>query len=230
MKGQGQFCPVAVACEMFAHPWTPLVLRELLAGATQFNQIRRGLPLISKTTLAHRLRALEAAGVVICAEKSAGNTRQYRLTPAGLELKPVIVALGTWGQRWTVRADSEHLDADFLMWNVRRRLAADRLPTDRAVVRFDFTGLPANYRRTRVFWLLIEARQAELCVRDPGIEVDLAVNADLKSFARMWLGDLAMQDALRNASIRLTGKRDLVRQFPSWLMRSTFADIQRPSA
>lgn len=229
MKGHGQFCPVAVACEMFAHPWTPLVLRELLAGATQFNEIRRGLPLISKTTLTQRLRALEVAGVINCDEKkAAGNPRRYRLTPAGVELKPVIVALGTWGQRWTVRADSAHLDADFLMWNVRRRLATDRLPADRAVVRFEFSGLPANYRRTRVFWLLIEERQAELCVRDPGVAVDLQVNADLKSFARMWLGDLAMNDALRNSSIRLTGKRDLVHQFPSWLLRSTFADIPRP--
>ncbi|HEY9181835.1 MAG TPA: helix-turn-helix domain-containing protein, partial [Gammaproteobacteria bacterium] len=64
MKGHGQFCPVAVACEVFAHRWTPLILRELLAGSTHFNQIKRGLPLISRTTLTERLRALEEAGVV----------------------------------------------------------------------------------------------------------------------------------------------------------------------
>jgi DNA-binding HxlR family transcriptional regulator len=228
MKGHGQFCPVAVASEVFAHRWTPLILRELLAGSSQFNEIRRCLPLISKTTLADRLRALEYAGVVACDEKTAGSSRQYRLTAAGLELKPVLVALGTWGQRWTARVDAQNLDADLLMWNVRRRLAVDHLPPGSVVVRFDFSGLPANYRRTRIFWLIIEDKAAELCIRDPGLEVDLQVNADLKSFVRVWLGDIAMADALRNSSIRLSGQRELVRQFPSWLLRSPFADVPRP--
>ena len=228
MKGHGQFCPVAVAAEVFAHRWTPLVLRELFAGATQFNEIRRGMPLIPKTTLTHRLRVLEGAGIIGSEAKVAGNARRYRLTAAGLELKPVIIALGTWGQRWTVRVNPEHLDAEFLMWNVRRRLAADKLPDDRIVVRFDFTGLPANYRRNRIFWLVIDGKTTELCVHDPGMEVDLQVHADIKSFARVWLGDLPMNDALRSSGIRLLGKRDLVRQFPSWLLRSTFAEIPRP--
>ena len=68
MKGHGQFCPVAVASEVFAHRWTPLILRELFAGSTHFNELKRGLPLISKTTLAQRLRALEEAGVLTCVD------------------------------------------------------------------------------------------------------------------------------------------------------------------
>lgn len=228
MKGHGQFCPVAVASEVFAHRWTPLILRELLAGSSQFNEIRRCLPLISKTTLAERLRALEVAGVIACDGKSAGIARHYRLTAAGLELKPVLIALGTWGQRWTARVDAENLDADLLMWNVRRRLAIDQLPPGEIVVRFDFSGLPANYRRTRVFWLIIDDKVGELCIRDPGVDVDLRVSADLKAFVRVWLGDLAMADALLDSSIRLSGKRDFVRRFPTWLLRSPFADVPRP--
>ncbi len=64
MKGYGQFCPIAMACETFAERWTPLILRELLAGGRRFNEIRQGMPLISRTLLGKRLRELEAAGVV----------------------------------------------------------------------------------------------------------------------------------------------------------------------
>jgi DNA-binding HxlR family transcriptional regulator len=228
MKGHGQFCPVAVACEVFAHRWTPLILRELFAGSTHFNEIRRGLPLISKTLLAQRLRALEAAGVVSCRTPAGRGRREYHLTPAGVEFKSVLQGLGAWGQRWTIRVDPQHLDADFLMWNIRRRLAVHRLPDRRTVVRFDFSGLPARYRRGRVFWLIIEQAGIDLCVKDPGDQIDLYVSADLGSFARVWLGDMSMSDALRAGSIRLTGRRELARRFPSWLLFSHFAEVPRP--
>lgn len=230
MKGYGQFCPVAVACEVFAQRWTPLILRELLAGSTHFNEIRRGLPLISKTLLAQRLRALEAAGLVTCVGPVGGPHPEYRLTPAGAEFKPVIQGLGAWGQRWTMRFDPQHLDAELLMWNLRRRLAPERLPAQRTVLRFEFDGLPATYRRARVFWLIVEPAEVDLCLKDPGSEVDLYVGADLAAFARVWMGDLDFAAALRAGSIRLTGRRELVRGFPSWLRLSTFADVPRPVA
>jgi DNA-binding HxlR family transcriptional regulator len=230
MKGHGQFCPVAVASEVFAHRWTPLILRELLAGSTHFNQIKRGLPLISRTTLSERLGALEAAGVVACSAGTERGNTEYRLTPAGRELEPVIRGLGEWGQRWTSRVDPHNLDAELLMWNVRRRLASERLPAARTVVRFDFIGLPQHYRRTRIFWLLLERREVDLCVHDPGDEPRLYVEADLATFARVWLGDVAIAAALRNGGIKLTGQRELVRAFPTWLLLSHFAGVTRPVA
>jgi DNA-binding HxlR family transcriptional regulator len=54
--GYGQFCPIAKASEIFATRWTPLVLRELMAGGHSFNEIQRGLPLISRAVLVARLR------------------------------------------------------------------------------------------------------------------------------------------------------------------------------
>ena len=230
MKGHGQFCPVAVASEVFAHRWTPLILRELFAGSSHFNELMRGLPLISKTTLVQRLRALEAGGVLTCADAPGRGHREYHLTPAGAEFKPVIQGLAAWGQRWTVHFDPDHLDAEFLMWNVRRRLAIDRLPEARAVVRFDFSGLPPTYRRGRVFWLILERPEVDLCLKDPGAEVDLCVSADLAAFARVWLGDASLAETLRAGGIRLTGRRDMVRGFPSWLLLSKFADVPRPPA
>src|SRR2546428_255892 len=143
MHGYGQFCPVAVACEVFAERWTPLILRELFAGSRRFSDIRRGMPLISRALLTQRLRHLEDVGVI--ESRPAGRGREYRLTQAGAEFHGVIEELGAWGQRWMPgRASAENLDAMLLLWNVRRRLAVDQLPEGRTVVRFDFRGVPGG--------------------------------------------------------------------------------------
>ena len=70
MKTYGQFCPVAKAAEIFAERWTPLIIRDLAAGATRFSEIHRGVPLMSPTMLSRRLKQLEAEGVV--ARRPAG--------------------------------------------------------------------------------------------------------------------------------------------------------------
>jgi DNA-binding HxlR family transcriptional regulator len=228
MSGYGQFCPVAVACEVFAERWTPVILRELLAGSDQFNQIHRGIPLISRALLSRRLRDLESAGVISKEAVPEGNGHRYRLTEAGKEFRPAIEALGNWGQRWTIRVQRQNLDASFLMWNVRRRIARDLLPDRRVVVCFRFTGVPATSRGARVFWMLAERAQVELCIDDPGFEVDLQVDADLAAMAGVWLGDTTFESALREGKIRLTGPRALTKAFPSWLMLSHFAPVPRP--
>ena len=48
MRGYGQFCPVALGAEVFAERWTPLILRELLAGSHRFSELQRGLPGITR--------------------------------------------------------------------------------------------------------------------------------------------------------------------------------------
>lgn len=227
-EGFGQICPVAMASEVFAHRWTPLILRELLSGSRRFNEIQRGLPLVSRSLLARRLRALEAAGVVEAHPLPGERAREYRLTEAGREFGEVVDRLGAWGQRWTVRVQSRNLDPGFLMWNVRRRIDLERLPPRRTVVRFEFAGVPAA-RGPRVFWLLLQrARAVELCVRDPGYDVDLYVRADLAAFSGIWLGDRTYAQALASGQVRLTGARSLARVFPSWLMLSRFAGVPRP--
>jgi DNA-binding HxlR family transcriptional regulator len=59
MRGYGQFCPVAQAAEVTTERWTPLVIRELLAGGHRFNDIQRGVPLMSSALLSERLKTLE---------------------------------------------------------------------------------------------------------------------------------------------------------------------------
>jgi DNA-binding HxlR family transcriptional regulator len=227
-SGFGQFCPVAVACEVFAERWTPIILRELFAGSEHFNEIHRGIPLISRALLSRRLRDLEAAGVITKQPLSGQRGYRYGLTEAGKEFRPAVEALGKWGQRWTVRVQRQNLDAGFLMWNVRRRIARDLLPEGRVVVCFRFSGVPAAYRGAHVFWLLLERDRVELCIEDPGFETDLQVEADLAAMVGVWLGDTSFEAALQAGAIRVMGPRTLVRAFPSWLMLSHFAGVPRP--
>jgi DNA-binding HxlR family transcriptional regulator len=227
-SGFGQICPVAVACEVFAERWTPIILREMFAGSRHFNEIRRGLPLISSALLVQRLRSLEANGVIVRESIPGDRGQSYRLTEAGREFHSVIEGLGTWGQRWTVRVDRGNLDPGFLMWNIRRRIALERVPPRRIVVRVKFSGVPVRYRGPRVFWLLLDRTKADLCIEDPGFEVDLHVDADLAAMAKVWLGDSTFQQVLLSGKVQLSGSRELARAFPSWLMLSHFAKVPRP--
>jgi DNA-binding HxlR family transcriptional regulator len=228
MANLGQFCPVAVASEIFAERWTPIILRELLSGSHRFNEIHRCIPLISRPLLVRRLRDLEAAGVVRSTASQKGKPREYHLTEAGLEFRAAIEALGTWGQRWTVRVRREKLDSSLLMWNIRRRVALDRLPERRVVANFEFRGIPSGRSMMKKCWLILERSGCDVCVTDPGYEVDLWVDADLASMAGVWLGDLSFAAAVREKKIRLAGTPALVREFPAWLLLSHFASVPRP--
>ena len=91
-----QFCPIAKAAEIVAERWTPLVVHELLAGSTRFNDIRRGVPLMSQTLLSQRLKELERVGIVE-RRSNGGRALGWHLTEAGKALGPVIHQLGEWG-------------------------------------------------------------------------------------------------------------------------------------
>ena len=218
----GQFCPVAVASEVFAERWTPLILRELFLGSRRFNEIQRGVPRISRALLVKRLRQLAVHGVIT----SVGG--EYHLTEAGQELGEVVAHLGRWGQRWSSPVRRDTLDARVLTWDMRRRIAVNRLPDRRIVMQFDFRGLPAAHRAPRTYWFVMDRPDVDLCIIEPGFEVDLFVNADLAAFARVWLGEIPIRSAIRNGAVSLTGERQAVRDFPSWLLLSTLAEVPRP--
>src|SRR5688572_14108239 len=119
-SGYRQFCPVAKGAEIFATRWTPLVLRELMCGERSFNDIHRGVPLMSRALLAERLRQLESDGII--ARSGAGaKAHQWRLTEAGDGLREVIDVLGRWGlNHGRHRVTTEDYDSTVLMWALRR--------------------------------------------------------------------------------------------------------------
>jgi len=219
----GQFCPVAVASEVFAERWTPVILRELVLGSRRFNEIQRGVPRISRALLVKRLRDLAAHGVIT----SVGG--EYRLTPAGEELGEVVVQLGKWGQRWTIPVQRDTLDARLLTWDMRRRFDVERMPERRVTLRFDFRGVPSTHKAPRTYWFVCQRPDVDLCIIEPGFEVDVFVDADLGAFSRIWLGETPIRQAIREGTVKLNGERQLVRDFPSWLLLSTLAAVPRPT-
>ena len=79
----------------------PARVRELDYGVHRFDRIARFTG-ASRDILADRLRKLEEAGVVERRQYSEHPPRfEYHLTAAGQELRPVLLALGEWGSRWT---------------------------------------------------------------------------------------------------------------------------------
>lgn len=212
MRTYGQYCPIARATEIFADRWTPLIIREMLEGSHHFNDLERGLPGISRSLLAERLRRLERAGVIERSVAPTGRATEYHLTPAGQELKGVLDALGQWGGRWTFGdPEPEELDPVLLMWWMRRRVQRDRLPARRVVAQFDFRG-----QHTGSYWLVMEPTEVSVCLHHPGFAIDLLVTADIAAFYRVLFSRLTFAAALRSGLIELDGPRPLVRSFPSW--------------
>lgn len=197
-RSYGQFCPVAQAAEVVAERWTPLVLRELLCGSRRFSDLHRGVPLMSVSLLTRRLRELERAGVI--ERRVSGRISEYRLTAAGEELRPVIEGLGVWGKRWLRRPlDPGYLDPDLLMWDMRRRIRTERLPSRRVTVQIT-VRLPS--RANRYYWLVLDGTDVDICYKHPGFAVDLEVRADLETLTRVWLGDFPFENAERRDRAR----------------------------
>jgi len=139
-----QFCPVAMAAEVLCSRWTIVLLRELIAGSTRFNDLRRGVPRMSPALLSQRLKDLEAAGILERTETEPG-AHEYTLTRAGRELQPLVLAFGKWGQRWIEsRLSLQHLDAPLLMWDMRRNLKLRPLPKRRSVIQFRYPDAPPS--------------------------------------------------------------------------------------
>ncbi len=223
-KGYGQFCPLAKAAEIVAERWTPLVLRELYSGSHRFNELRRGLPLMSPSLLSQRLRELEGGGLVEKKKAVSGPGYEYHLTEAAEELRPVIESLGVWGARWVQKeVKKQDLDPGLLMWDVRRRVDTSVVPPGETVtVEFDLSGVPARKGR---YWLIFQDGEADLCLKDPGHEVDLIVSSPIRVITEIWTGHRDLDRALKSGELDLDGPRKHVRLFPKWFVRGVFADV-----
>lgn len=219
----GQYCPVARAAEILADRWTLLIVRELLVDTKHFNELERGLPRMSRTLLAERLRRLEQTGVLQRFEASRGKRVEYRLTPAGHELKRIIDSFCEWGARWAFGPPRPaELDPLVLLWWMRRRVCFEHVPRARVVIQFDFRGGPR-----RSYWLLIEPADASICLKPPGFDVDVTVIADIKVLYEVWLGRVLLEEAIRRHQVRLDGTPSDVEAFPLWFARSRMAETVR---
>ncbi|HMJ74521.1 MAG TPA: helix-turn-helix domain-containing protein [Iamia sp.] len=207
----GQFCPVAKAADVLGTRWAILIVREMLSGSRRFGEIQRGVPGCPPATLSKRLKELVAGGVAVRHDGPDGVV--YDLTEAGAELFPIVEGLGRWGQRWVRSAyGPDELDADLLLWDVRRFLAVDGLGVDRAVVELRVRSAG----RTQRYWIVIDPGAVDLCLVEPQRPIDLLVEADLRTLTQIWMGDVAFAAAVDDERIVLSGPRSLTRRFPTW--------------
>ena len=223
--GYKQFCPVAMAAEILCTRWTMVLMRELIAGSSRFNDLRRGVPKMSPSLLAQRLKELEAAGIL---SKKALLTEkgiyEYQLTKAGEELRPVVEAMGMWGQKWVESQISlKNLDPSLLMWDMRRNLNPKPLPEERSVIQFLYPELPKSKQR---WWLVIEPMgDVDLCWADPGFDVDLYVTTDLRTMTAIWMGLTTVKKEKKN--MKLIGAKNISNSMQTWLGLSPFATQQK---
>lgn len=170
-----------------------------------------------------RLRELEAQGLVERVEDLSTGAIDYIPTSAASELDPIIDALGKWAHR---NIDSnvtlQHLDARYLMWNIRRKLNVAAMPERRNVIRFEFFDAKNSEKS---YWLIVAPRApVELCLTDPRFDVDLYIEASLEAMTSYWIGYSSLHSELSKDRIRLIGNRLLIRTIDKWLVRSSFAE------
>lgn len=224
MKSYGQFCPVAKASELFCERWTPLIVRDLAWGATRFSELQRGVPLMSPTLLSKRLKQLEAEGVVETRPQASGRGKTYHLTDSGREFIPMIDALGAWGQRWSRRQLAEgEIDLGLLVWALERSVNADAFGKPRSLVRIEFIDQPKD---KRLWWFINRNGACELCLEDPGFEVDLYLAATLPDMIYIVRGDLPLTLALSSGRLEAIGTARARKALRAWLNLSPLSKIK----
>jgi DNA-binding HxlR family transcriptional regulator len=207
---------MARAHEVLGGRWTLLIVREILSGSRRFNDIRRGIPRVSRTVLSERLQALVFVGAVTRTDGPHGP--EYGLTAAGQELVLLVSALGTWGQRWLAREPAnEDLDLEPLLVDMQRRVRFTALPKDPCVVRFEVRG---HHKR----FMLLKKTEASLCHRNPGFPEQVCVRGPLAALVAWWRGDTSFLEAQR-LGLEIDGPKAFIRAFPKWFDLYPFAHI-----
>lgn len=222
-----QFCPIAKAAEILGERWTLLILRELLAGGRRFNTLQRGLGDISPALLTRRLKTLEEQGMVIRRRVPGQRGHAYYPTDACEALLPVLRSLGEWGLVWARHTlGDEDFDVDFLLFYLERSVDPSRLKGAETIIKFRFSDLPGQ----QDWWLIVAGEGTEVCLKDPGREVDVYFHCSVRTLADVWMGERSYRDAMRDGTMTVQGNRALTRNIHHWLRQSVFADSPRTPA
>lgn len=218
-RSYGQYCPIAKASELLGDRWSLLIVRELLFGPLRFTDMEQGLPGISRSVLSDRLKHLQRVGVC---EKTPDGA--YRFTEAGEALRPVMQSMGEWVARW-IMTDPTPAEADpqLLMLFISRHVNREVLPDERVVVEFRLSD-PGD-----VIWLLLERHDVSVCPEDPGLPIDLVVEARTPDLYRVYIGRSTIDAERAAGRIDVRGRPSMVSGFPRWMEWSSFAKASRQS-
>ncbi|MDN4160836.1 winged helix-turn-helix transcriptional regulator [Nocardioides abyssi] len=217
MTRYGQYCPITRSLEILGDRWTLLIVRDLLLGATHFNELSRGLPGMSRAILSKRLDLLERHGLV------TRSPEGYVPTPACRDLHPVIFGLAEWGARWAFgEPRTDELDPTVLMWWIRSGIDPAPFGGRRVVLH-----VRLSEGRRRRFWFVISPEDVSLCFTDPGHDVDIWLDSSLSTLYQVWEGRFELRSAVREGLVALTGRRDVLLVLPEALLFSPVAPMVR---
>jgi DNA-binding HxlR family transcriptional regulator len=201
----GDRCGVARALDLVGERWALLVVRELLLGPKRFTDLRAGLPHVSPDVLAQRLRELEQDGIVQRRRLAPpAGSRVYELTDRGLELEPVVLALGRWGSSAPFPPGEPRLGVDSAILALRTLFdpaAADGLSASYEL-RFGEQRFQARVSEGR-----LEVVRGSADAPDATIETDTATLSAL-----LWHGR-RLPEALRSGDLRIEGSRRAAERF-----------------
>ncbi len=221
----GQFCPIAKANEVLGEKWTLLIVRELLMGSHRFSDLQRGLGTISPTILSKRLLSLEAQGLIYRKGIQGQRGFEYHPTQSCRELLPILLALGTWGMRWTrANLSDQDYDVELLMLYLERSVRPEGLPDTGCVIRFHFNDFDALTN----WWLVVNGTSVDICTADPGKDIDLFITTTVKTMTELWMGRMDYRAARSAGLFDAQGPVGLTRDIEAWLGRCVFADLPEP--
>ena len=191
-------------------------------GGKRFNDFQRGMASISPTMLTKRLNELTENGLIVRKKIPGQRGYEYFLSESGKELAPIIQQIGEWGMRWTRSQlpDSE-LDIELLMLYLERSINPEHLPGDSTILSFNFT----DQNQMAKWWIVVSNDDVDVCTVDPGKEVDIWFNTDLRTMIEIWMGYTTYKAAIREQKLQIIGPSALTNNINSWLDNSVFAEI-----
>ncbi len=216
----GQFCPIAKATEIIGEKWTILILRELLIGSTRFNELQRGLSMISPAVLTKRLTTLADYELIMKRKLPGQKGYEYLPTKACEELLPIFIDLGNWGMRWTrTHLTNQDFDADFLMLYLQRSIQPEMLPGKKSLLKFHFTDI----KQQPDWWIIVNGTEVDICTIDPGQEVDVYFSSSIKCLSDIWMGETTYRKEINAGSLKLVGPTILTKDITKWMSNCMFS-------
>jgi DNA-binding HxlR family transcriptional regulator len=220
VKGEGDYCAFTKAVEHLGDRWSLVILRELtIHGTRGFNALADGVPGISRSVLAARLRKLEDLELVTRDRSSRHGVPGYQLTHAGRELQPVLRGLWEWSLRFVPEDPAmAERDPDIVIRWLADRVDVSNVP-DRPVV----LDLYVRGTGARRFWLVLErGTRPSICIADPMLAGDryLFVEADVRALYPIARQTRGWAAAIEDGSVQVFGAPELVEALPSWFVSS----------